>query len=162
MVVLVVLFSALVSCGARAQTSPATSTSTHRHPHSIDPRVPVAVAGGGALVGSWLFNGLAGVFVCGAATGGVALVDCPPGWEGYRALAWVPLVGPWAQLADMPTHTTERDALLVTSGSLQAIGAVLLVIAAALPAPSRSHRHAVLVEAAVWPDSVALVLTGAL
>lgn len=87
---------------------------------------------------------------------------CPsedPAWEPFRWLGFVPLAGPWIQLAFKPGDLGD-DAWapwLILTGSAQLAGLVSLILAFALP--SRRRRD-VEVGAIVAPQLTGLSFSG--
>lgn len=149
------LLTAASAAGAQTTQTRATTAieahSAHRR------RLALYILGGGGLALSWAANAVAGAFAGGHVTsethGGVAFPDTwEPGWDAFRGVAFVPVLGPWIQLALFPDGglTTGWLAWLIADGAIQALGLTLFVWAASLDVP---------VMPTVSPDGAGLVVS---
>ncbi len=89
-------------------------------------RTPLAltIAGAAMLGGGWVLNFFGGVFsgVCLGCSS--SAVDR---WDTFRAVSFIPVVGPWVQIAILPDTSNWWPLWLVIDGLLQTAGLVMLI-----------------------------------
>lgn len=93
-------------------------------------RTPLAltIAGAAMLGGGWVLNWFGGIFA-GYSTclfGGCSS-GFDPAWDGFRAASFVPVIGPWIQIAILPNYSNYWPLWLVIDGLLQTAGAAMLI-----------------------------------
>lgn len=122
-------------------------------------RVGLYVAGCALFGAGWGTNALAGAF---AGAHSVTSYEWPvlpntwePGWDAFRGVGVVPLVGPWIQLALAPSGALSDAWIgwLIGNGAVQALGLTLFVWAATMDVP---------VVPTVSPEGAGLVVMGRL
>jgi hypothetical protein len=101
-------------------------------PHTEERANLGLIISGAVILGvGWVVNILSGVFA------GVELFgsDASSEWDAFRFSAFVPIAGPWIQLATKPTSFSQDywGPWLIIDGLLQATGLTMLVIGIATP-----------------------------
>lgn len=113
---------------AYVQPAPA-SVGYAQERRSHGPSVGLIVSGSVLLGVGWVANFLVGL---GAGTDPFRSRSQPE-WDTFRGCSFIPVVGPWVQLAFKPSGFTEDywGAFLILDGVLQGVGTILLITAAA-------------------------------
>lgn len=149
----------------------ASETTTDAEPARARRDATLLVLGASIFGGFWIANSIIGAF------GGYRDRSCdgwfrdcrslPPGtsftseWNDFRATGWIPLAGPWIELAVKPPGEDGWPIWLVFSGVAQAAGAVLLTIGAVILAePGPAEEPAVALVPSLGPSDVGATLLG--
>ncbi|HJL20540.1 MAG TPA: EB domain-containing protein [Sandaracinaceae bacterium LLY-WYZ-13_1] len=90
--------------------------------------IGLIVAGAVALAAGWAANILVSAF---AGVGSSTVDD----WDAFRGYSFIPVVGPWVQLATKPTGFSADSwaGWLVADGIVQAAGLAMLIVGIAVP-----------------------------
>lgn len=104
--------------------------------------VGLIVAGAVVWAASYAFNAFVGAFA-GAFTicGGSTICPDESEWEEFRGFGFVPLIGPWMQLAAKPTpfgHDT-WGGYLIGNAVLQTAGLTMLILGATIEVETRVY-----------------------
>jgi hypothetical protein len=94
--------------------------------------IGLIVAGAITLGVTYIVNGLVSAFAGLDVSPTVAEAEA---WSQFRGYAWIPVAGPWVQLAVKPTGFNEDSwaGWLIADGILQAGGLTMLIIGIAVP-----------------------------
>jgi hypothetical protein len=169
LVSLLVVTLAVTPLHARAEEAPPARTEdadradeAEARRAAVRARVGLYATGGGLLAGMWLTNMVGSAFAGSHAEGLLQILPnrFDPAWSSFRALGVVPLVGPWLQMAAIPSGAdgTTWIGWLLIDGLAQATGLGLLFAAATTDVPDAPSLAIV-----PWtgPDGGGLVAIGA-
>lgn len=160
-----VLPPAYASGGANAAYVPPTAATTEAAREDAPrPRrsLGLLIAGPIVLAVPWLLNGIAGLFAGVHISFGSSGAPDDARWDAFRWAGFIPLFGPWIELAIKPTRFDQDGwgGWLVLNGLLQATGLGILIagiVQQSEPAPDEPY---VSVLPTVGPDGAGLSVSG--
>ncbi|MGE3633344.1 MAG: hypothetical protein AB7P00_25820 [Sandaracinaceae bacterium] len=127
-------------------------------------RIAMLAGGGGALALAWLTNAIGSSYAGAQVSCAIAPcldLDYDPAWRTARIAGWVPLVGPWIQLAAAPSDFGAGWGVWWTvSGIVQLAGAIVLGVGLATSSSGPPDPVRVAVLPSVGPGEVGVALAG--
>ncbi len=144
---------------------PSTGASTEGEaPEDARPRrsIGLLIAGPIVLAVPWLLNGIGGLFAGVHVSFGSSGAPEDPRWDAFRWAGFIPVVGPWIELAIKPTGFEEDGwgTWLVLNGLLQATGLGILIAGIAQQSEPAPDEPYVSVLPTVGPDGAGLMVSG--